>query len=224
MKKLTFFVKSFSGIFFFILVLFISAGRINYYQGWIYSSLSFLGLLMNFISIQSNPELMEERSKPGKGIKKWDKQILGFSALLTLIMLIVAGLDSGRFKWSPLFQWYIYFPGIVLMFLGQLIFLIAKKQNAFFSSVARIQTEREHIVCKTGIYKLIRHPGYLGMIISLIAFPLVTGSLFSIIPVLISIILLLLRTQLEDKMLIQDLKGYSEYVLQTCYKLVPKIW
>jgi protein-S-isoprenylcysteine O-methyltransferase Ste14 len=224
MTRFKFCAKSSLGILFFILVLFISAGRIDYFQGWLYFSISFLGLVINLFSIIDNTELMDERSKPGKGIKRWDKQILGFSALLSLIMLVVAGLDSGRFKWSPPFQWYYYVLGIALMFIGQLLFLIAKKQNAFFSSFARIQTERDHTVCDAGIYRVIRHPGYLGLVISLIAFPLIIGSLVSIIPVSISIFLLLARTHLEDTMLMNELKGYRDYSEKTRYRLVPKLW
>lgn len=224
MKKIQFFIKSFIGILFFIVILFISAGRIDYYQGWIYSSMSLLGFLLNFITIKGNTELMNERSNPGKNIKQWDKLILGLSALATIITFVVAGLDSGRYQWSPHFQWYYCFLGIIIMFIGQLLFLIAKNQNKFFSSVARIQSEREHTVCEIGLYKLIRHPGYLGMIISLVGFPLLINSLWSIIPTVFAIILLLVRTHFEDKMLIKELIGYNEYIQKTRNKLVPGIW
>ncbi len=224
MTKLQFFAKSFAGIFFFILILFISAGRMAYYQGWLYSAISILGMLMNFITIRNDPELMRERSKPAKDAKKWDRQILGLSALATLAAVIVAGLDSGRFQWSPVFQWYYCLPGIILMLTGQLLFLIAKNQNAFFSSVARIQTERGHKVCDTGLYKSVRHPGYLGMIISWVGFPFLMGSLFSIIPSFAAIVLLLVRTKLEDEMLFNELPGYAHYVEATRYRLIPKVW
>lgn len=224
MLKLRFFAKSFAGIFFFILILFISAGRMTYDQGWIYSALSFLGLLLNFITIKDNPELMKERSKPEKDAKKWDKQILGFSALITLVAVVVAGLDSGRFQWSPRFRWYYILLGSILMLTGQILFLLAKNQNTFFSSVARIQTERGHTVCDSGLYRSIRHPGYLGMIVSWTGFPLIMGSLYSIIPSIAAIVLLLIRTQLEDHMLVNELPGYVQYVQKTRYRLVPKVW
>jgi protein-S-isoprenylcysteine O-methyltransferase Ste14 len=110
------------------------------------------------------------------------------------------------------------------MFSGQLLFLIAKKTNRFFSSVVRIQNDRGHTVCETGIYRFVRHPGYLGMIISWIGFPLLLGSVWSIIPIVFAIILLLVRTSLEDRTLIKELTGYSQYIQKTRYKLVPGIW
>ena len=224
MKRFQLLVKSFAGIFFFILILFISAGRIDYYQGWIYSAMSLLGLFMNFALTFEDTELLNERSKPPKDAKEWDKNILKLSALTTIIAYVVAGLDSGRYHWSPHLHWGAGLLGIVLMLLGQVLFLIAKKTNRFFSSVMRIQNDRGHTVCETGPYRFVRHPGYLGMIISWAGFPLLIGSIWSTIPVGIAIILLLVRTRLEDKTLIEELTGYSQYIQKTRPKLVPGLW
>jgi protein-S-isoprenylcysteine O-methyltransferase Ste14 len=139
-------------------------------------------------------------------------------------MYVIAGLDSGRFHWSPDFHWSLSLIGIILTASGQLLFLAAQKQNKFFSSTVRIQTDREHTVCETGLYKIVRHPAYMGSIIQLIGYPLLFGSLWSIIPVAILIILHLIRTYLEDKTLTSELRGYPEYSLKTRYKIVPYIW
>jgi protein-S-isoprenylcysteine O-methyltransferase Ste14 len=112
------------------------------------------------------------------------------------IIFVSAGLDSGRFHWSPDFHWSLCLLGIILTASGQLLFLIAQKQNRFFSSTVRIQTDREHIVCETGLYKIVRHPAYLGSIIQSLGFPLLFGSLWSIIPVCVLIILFIIRTNL----------------------------
>jgi protein-S-isoprenylcysteine O-methyltransferase Ste14 len=88
----------------------------------------------------------------------------------------------------------------------------------------RIQKERGHVVCDTGLYKLIRHPGYLGMAISLMGLPLLTSSFWSIIPTALAIILMLVRTSLEDKTLQNELDGYIEYTLKTRYRLIPFVW
>lgn len=114
--------------------------------------------------------------------------------------------------------------GAILTAFGQLLFLIAQKQNRFFSSTIRIQTGRGHIVCETGLYKLVRHPAYMGSIIQSIAFPLIFGSLCSIIPVIASVILLIIRTNLEDKTLKDELKGYREYSEKTRFKIIPLVW
>ncbi|MBS1651083.1 MAG: isoprenylcysteine carboxylmethyltransferase family protein [Bacteroidetes bacterium] len=167
---------------------------------------------------------MNERSKVGENAKSWDKKILGISALIYLLNVILAGLDAGRFQWSPTFNWSFYATGIILSIAGQIIFLTARNQNNYFSSIVRIQTDREHKVCDTGLYKIVRHPGYLGMTISLLSVPFITGSIWSFVTTFIAVILLFIRTYLEDKMLMDELKGYKEYAEKTKYKLIPKIW
>jgi protein-S-isoprenylcysteine O-methyltransferase Ste14 len=224
MKRIQLFVRGFAGISFFIVILFISAGRLDYYQGWIFSAISLIGLLMNYAPSNIDTELLDERSKPPKDSKQWDILILKLSGLTTIIAYVVAGLDSGRYQWSPTLHWSIYILGIIIMFIGQFLFLTAKRTNKFFSSVVRIQNDRGHTVCEAGLYRFVRHPGYAGMIISWIGFPFLLGSVWSIIPIVMNIILLLVRTSLEDKTLIKELAGYSQYTQRTKYKLVPGMW
>jgi len=224
MKSIQLILKTLGISIFFFLAVFISAGRIDYWEGWLYVSMNLFMTLMTILASIGNTELMKERLKPGEGTKKWDKILLSISAPVYLIMLIVASFDTGRFHWSPNLHWSFYISAIVLTLFGHCLFLIAKRQNKFFSTVVRIQTDRGHTVCNTGLYKIIRHPGYLGMIISTLGFPLLFGSLWSIIPVILSIIILVIRTYLEDKTLINELTGYREYTQQTTYKLIPKVW
>ena len=208
----------------FTTILFVCAGRIDYIQGWVFLSVNIVSTLMNYLSIRKKSDLAYERSKLGEGVKPWDKLILGLSSVVYLMMLIIAGLDSGRFLWTANFSWIVSISGVVVMIIGQIIFLTARSQNNFFSSVVRIQKERVHVVCDTGLYQTVRHPGYLGMILSLIGIPLITTSIWSIIPGLIAIILLLIRTSLEDKTLNAELDRYNEYSKRTRYKLIPLIW
>ncbi len=205
-------------------VLFLCAGRMDYFQGWIFFGTNAVTALMTFWTARNDTELIKERSKVGEGAKSWDKLILGLSSLFYLIFLVTAGFDSGRYQWSPDFHWSIYVLGVVLTIAGQLIFLTAKRENKYFSAIVRIQTDRGHAVCNTGIYRMVRHPGYLGMTISLAALPLITGSAWGIIPAVLGIALLLIRTWLEDKTLKNELPGYTEYMQATQYRLLPKIW
>jgi protein-S-isoprenylcysteine O-methyltransferase Ste14 len=209
---------------FFSTLLFLFAGRIDYYQGWLFLGTNMIPSLMNFLTVRNNTELIKERSKIGEGTKSWDKLLLGLSSLSYLVFLAVAGLDSGRYGWSPDFHWSLYVSGVVLTIVGQIIFLTAKKENKYFSTVVRIQTDRGHQVCQTGVYKIVRHPGYTGMIISSAALPLLTGSLWGIIPAAVSIILMIVRTYLEDNTLKRELAGYVEYSQVTRKRLIPKIW
>ena len=222
--KAKFLIKTLITTLIFSVILFLSAGKTDYFQGWIFLTTNIITALMNFWTIRNDSELMAERSKVGEGAKSWDKIILGLSALTFLTNIVIAGLDSGRYQWSPNFHWSFYALGVILTILGQVIFLTARKENKYFSSVMRIQTDRGHTVCDTGIYKIVRHPGYLGMTISLAALPLITGSMWSIIPTTIAIILLFIRTYFEDETLKKELSGYTEYSQRTRQRLIPKIW
>lgn len=132
--KTSYVLKHFVGTFLFFTILFISAGRINYWQGLVYVGIGLVMSVLNYTVFRIDAELLNERSKPGEGTKKWDKAILGISLLLTIAMYITAGLDSGRYHWSPDFPRSICLIGIILTMTGQLLFMIAQKQNKFFSS------------------------------------------------------------------------------------------
>lgn len=224
MKTTQLLVKSLIGTLFFLLILFISAGRINYWQGWFYTAICLISVFLNSFALKNKAELAGERSEVKSGTKSWDKIILGLSAVVLIITYIVAGLDSGRFQWSPPFHWGVNAAGAVLIITGEIIFLMAQKENRFFSSIMRIQTDRGHTVCDTGIYKVIRHPAYFGNVITAIGIPLILGSLWGFIPSAVSILLVIIRTSLEDKTLINELDGYRDYASRTRFRLLPYIW
>ena len=216
--------KHIVGSLLFLAILFFSAGKLNYWQGLVYLALGMLMTLLNYTVFSIDPELAKERAKPQQGTKSWDKAILGLTSLATIAMYIIAGLDSGRYHWSPRFPTSVYISGIILTIAGQLMFLIAQKQNRFFSSTVRIQTDRQHTVCDEGVYAFVRHPGYLGFIIQLVGFPMLFGSIWSIIPVAVSIILFITRTGLEDRTLRDELPGYDEFTKRTRFRIIPGVW
>ena len=102
--KASYLIKHFLGTFIFFAIIFISAGRIDYWQELIYVSIGFIMFILNYTVLRLDSELLKERSKPGEESKKWDKIILGISFLVTISMYIIAGLDSGRYHWSPDFN------------------------------------------------------------------------------------------------------------------------
>ncbi len=222
--KTGYFIKHLSGTLVFFFILFLSAGRANYWQGWVYVIISLIMFILGYTLLKPESDLLDERNKPGEGTKEWDKIILGLSFIFSLAVYVTAGLDSGRFYWSPDMGTGITIAGIIFTSTGQLLFLIAQKQNKFFSSTVRIQGDREHIVCNTGLYSVVRHPAYLGSILQSAGFPFLIGSYWCLVPSSALIILFLIRTSEEDKALMKELKGYSEYSQTTRFRLVPFIW
>jgi len=217
----------FKSIFFLVVIIaitFITAGSIKYWQGWIYNGLNVFFTILSLIVLWDKKDLITERLNPGKGMKKWDKMFLILSTPVYFSILIISVLDGGRFDWDPQVLLSVIISAIVVYVAGRTIILWAKQVNRFFSSVVRIQTDRGHTVCKDGPYKFIRHPGYFGGLLFTIVTPLVFGSFWGLIPTIVAIILLFVRTYLEDKTLQAELPGYVEYTKEVKFKLLPGIW
>jgi protein-S-isoprenylcysteine O-methyltransferase Ste14 len=142
---------------------------------------------------------------------------------LSFPLVIVAGLDH-RFGWSPLFPTWLNILGIVLIAFGYAIAVWALAENRFFSGVVRIQTERGHVVCDSGPYRIVRHPGYAGNILPLPGIVLALSSAWTLIPVAVALIIAMIRTELEDRTLQEELPGYREYSQRVRYRLFPGIY
>lgn len=205
-------------------IILLAAGRWDYWQGWLFISLTILVTGVNFFVMRKSKDLTAERKNPGRGIKKWDKLLLGLNPLLYFGTLILCGLDAGRFGWSLQFKMFVYILGGILFLLGQATWLWAIRTNRFFSSVVRIQEDRNQNVCQEGPYKVIRHPGYFGRLIFTLATPILLGSLWGLIISGITVILLIVRTKLEDDLLKHQLPGYAKYIEKVKYRLVPGVW
>ncbi|HWQ72780.1 MAG TPA: isoprenylcysteine carboxylmethyltransferase family protein [Desulfitobacteriaceae bacterium] len=205
-------------------LVFLCAGKWPYWQGVLYCVLMISMFLISALFVVHNPDLINERLKPGEGAKTWDKMYLTFSTLLFFITISLSALDSGRFKLSSELPAYVYGIVSVTYIAGNLIFAWAKKTNQFFSSVVRIQRDRGHTVCQDGPYRYVRHPGYLGSFLHTAVTPLLFGSLWGLIPTGIALALMIIRTALEDKTLENELEGYKEYQMKVKYRLIPLIW
>ena len=217
-------LKSISILLFFLVITFIIAGRLDYWQGWVFNGLNFFFIFITYIVLIDRKDLIKERLKPGKGMKTWDRMYYAISTPLFFVMFIISILDAGRFYWEPAIPFIIILLGIILYSIGQIIVIWAKKANKFFSSVVRIQSDRKQIVCSNGPYRFIRHPGYLGGIIFTIVTPFLLGSFWGLIPAIIAIVIVFIRTYLEDETLKQELTGYIEYSKKVKYRIIPLLW
>ena len=209
------------------LVLLIIGWDLAWWQGWLYSVLFIvIGIGSRVLAEKRHPGLMAERGKFGKdqNVKRWDKVLAPLMAIsLSFPLFIVAGLDH-RFGWSPEFPIWLNILGFILIALGYAFASWAIIENRFFSSVTRIQKERGHVVCDSGPYRIVRHPGYAGNILALPGIVLALGSIWTIIPVIVALIIAVIRTALEDNTLQEELSGYQDYVGRVRYKLIPGVF
>jgi protein-S-isoprenylcysteine O-methyltransferase Ste14 len=178
------------------------------------------------LAARKNPDILQERASftDAEGIKSWDKKIVPLIAfVIPALIYVVFGLDH-RLGWSTSVSIIIKAAGFISFIAGFLLSTWAMVENRFFSSVVRIQKERGHVVCGTGPYQWVRHPGYLGGLISWVGMPLFVGSLWGYLPVLLIMILYIIRTRLEDQTLQAELPGYQEFARRTRFRLLPGIW
>lgn len=209
------------------LVLWICGGDSAWWQAWAYSAIIVVaGIGMRVWADQRHPGMEAERVqfiKP-QDVKLWDKilaPLVGLSVGYPLY--IVAGLDH-RYHLSPVFPGWLNILGLGLCVLGYWFAGWALVENRFFSSAVRIQTDRGHVVCDSGPYLFLRHPGYAGNLPPLVGIVLALGSLWAIVPALVALILIVIRTALEDRTLQEELPGYRDYTRRVRYRLIPWIY
>ncbi len=209
------------------LILWISGWDFGWWQAWTFSLLFFLfGIGGRMFAERRHPGLLAERANFEKNsdVKPWDKVLAPLMALgIIFPLIIVAGLDH-RFKWSPEFPIWLNIIGFILCIFGYTFAAWALAENRFFSTMVRIQTDRGHVVCDSGPYRIVRHPGYAGSIPPLLGIVLALGSGWTLIPAAVAVIIIVIRTVLEDRTLQEELPGYREYAGRVRYRLVPGIF
>ena len=144
------------------LVLLVCGGDFGWWQAWVYSLLIVAAGIGGRIGAERrHPGLTAERQNTEKiqSAKAWDKVLAPLMALsVSFPLVIVAGLDHRR-GWSPVFPLWLIVLGFILISLGYAFGVWALIENRFFSSTVRIQTDRGHVVCDSGPYRIVRHPG-----------------------------------------------------------------
>ena len=71
---------------------------------------------------------------------------------------------------------------------------------------------------------MIRHPLYAAVLIWCLGVSMMFETKYTAIIAGGIALLILLRTMLEDRMLLAGLKGYPEYAASVRYRLIPFIW
>jgi protein-S-isoprenylcysteine O-methyltransferase Ste14 len=205
-------------------ILFVSAGRLDWVSGWILVLLymAYLTAIMIW-GIRKAPDLLLERGKVSGNVKQWDKFINAFYAILIVLLLVVSGLDAQRYRWTNLPTRFVVMGGLGLATAGWVIWR-TMIENAYLSRWARIQDDRGQKVITTGPYSLVRHPMYSAIILLVVCIPIQLGSLWGLIPSVLISILFVVRTHLEDRMLLGELEGYQEYANRVKSRLLPGIW
>jgi len=205
-------------------ILFFGAGRLDWTWAWVYLGICLVSVSINgTILLRTSPETVAERGRP-KEMRDWDKVVSGLWSLAQFLVLpLAAGLDV-RFGWTRELSVAWHVAGAVVFAVGLGLSGWAMIRNAYFSTVVRIQSDRGQTVCRTGPYRFVRHPGYVGTILQSLGIPFLLGSLWALVPGAMAVALMIVRTSLEDRTLQAELPGYQDFVREVRYRLLPGVW
>lgn len=208
-------------------LLFVSSGDLSWVEGWGYSVFALIYTVVGrLVLFKQNPDLAAERAAGSRraGVEPWDRKIVPWiGVILPSLAMIAAGLDRrlGGTSHGPV---WVRAVSAAPTLAGAVFGLWAALSNPFFSSVARIQTDRGQRVISAGPYRWLRHPGYAGTIVFNVGTPLVLGSWWAFLPAGAIVVLTVIRTRFEDRMLRDKLEGYRGYAAKVRFRLLPGIW
>lgn len=205
------------------LLLFIPAGTVRFWQGWVYLSV-FTGasLLVTLYLMRWDPELLRRRLRGGPTAEKRPAQrlIMAGASIGFIALLVVPALDR-RFGWSSV-------PpaaaaiGNLLVAAGFYFIFLVYRENSFTSATIEVASGQK--VITTGPYAIVRHPMYAGGLLYLLGTPLALGSYWGLVALAAMMPFLLWRLADEERFLELNLPGYAQYRQTVRHRLVPFIW
>ncbi|NLD42586.1 MAG: isoprenylcysteine carboxylmethyltransferase family protein [Chloroflexi bacterium] len=206
-------------------ILLLSAGRVGWVWAWVYLGISLVSAgTGGAITLRASPEAVAERGRWPLGTKGWDRVIGTLWLLLLYILLpLVAGLDE-RSGWTRGLSSAWNLTGALVLAAGYGLCEWALIVNTYFSTAVRIQSDRGQTVCRSGPYRLVRHPGYAGYILQCLGTALLLGSWWALVPGGLAAAVIATRTALEDRLLQEELPGYPDYAQEVRYRLIPGVW
>lgn len=202
------------------ILLFMPAGTLAFDGAWRLCAVLFVPMLaMGVAMFILSPDLLRRRLA-SKEERTAQQGVVRYTGLLFIVSFVVAGLDF-RFGWSQMAEGVVW--GATILFLvGYGLYGEVMRENVWLSR--NITVEDGQQVVSTGLYAIVRHPMYTSTIVMFVAMPLVLGSYWATLPMVLYIPIIALRIKDEEQLLRADLKGYTEYCAKVHWRLLPFIW
>lgn len=213
-------VKVLGGMLLVGLLLFLPAGSLHYRQAWLLMGVLFVPMLAaGFVMLFKSPELLRKRLS-AKEEQGEQRTVVALSGLLFIAAFVLAGLNW-RFGWLIL-------PGAVswaaalVFLLGYILYAEVLRENVWLSRTVEVQEGQE--IIDTGLYGLVRHPMYMSTLLLFLSMPLILGSLYSFLLMLLYVPIIAKRIRNEEQVLEQGLAGYADYKRRVRYRIIPCVW
>lgn len=204
-------------------LLFWPAGTLNYWQAWLFIAVfAVLGIVYTIYLAVKEPEVLRRRMRSGPIAETRTAQkliVLGIYAWFFGVA-IVSALDH-RFGWSDV-PTAVALIGNAVVAIGLGITMLVVIQNSYAAATITVE-EGQHVV-STGLYALVRHPMYFGALIMMLGLPVALGSYWGLVLTVPGVPVLAFRILDEERALKQELTGYTEYMQQVRYRLLPYVW
>ncbi len=212
--------KFLAGIVLVGLMIFLPAGTLSYFNGWLFMGILFIPMFIaGVVMMIKNPELLSKRLKAKE--KQGEQSIvIKLSGLMFLAGFIVAGLGV-RFGWYMLPKEVVIASAVVFL-IAYILYAEVLRENTYLSRTIEVQDNQK--VIDTGLYGVVRHPMYSATVLLFLSMPIVLGSIYSFIIFLAYPFIIAKRIKGEEEFLEKELVGYSEYKQKVKYRLIPFIW
>lgn len=208
------------GVIIVFLLLFIPAGSLDYFNGWLFITILFIPMFVaGIIMFVKSPELLKRRLN-AKEEESEQKIVILISGIMFLLAFVLAGLNF-RFGWFKLPVIVVIIASIIFL-LSYIMYAEVLRENMYLSRTVEVSENQK--VVDTGLYGIVRHPMYTSTIFLFLSMPLILGSPISLIIMLIYPIIIIFRIKNEEKVLEHELEGYKEYKEKVKYKIMPFIW
>lgn len=212
--------KMIAGVVLIALMLFLPAGTIRYWNGWLFCAVLFIPvMIMGVVLFLKAPDLLRKRLQE-KEEQSEQKTVVALSALMFLVGFILAALDF-RFGWSNMPVWVVSVASIIFL-IGYALFAEVLRENAYLSRTVEVQENQQ--VIDSGLYGVVRHPMYSATVLMFLSMPLILGSYISFVVFLVYPFLLIKRIRNEEMVLEEGLDGYAEYKKKVKYRMIPFVW
>jgi protein-S-isoprenylcysteine O-methyltransferase Ste14 len=207
--------------------LLVPASTLYWWRAWVFIGGVLAGSVVTMATVfRGHEDLFNERMKPiiQKGQPRADKIAVALlvGTIYGLIIFIPVDVFHLHLMRKPVVG--VSSLGLALYVFGWTLMSLALRDNAFASAVVKHQEERHQVVVDTGVYSIVRHPMYAGVIPWMVGMPLWLESYAAAVLAIAPLGVLVLRIFIEEAFLRRELPGYTEYTERVRYRLIPFVW
>ena len=175
--------------------------------------------LMGVALLIFSPDLLARRLN-SKEKRAKQSGVIRFSGLVFLVGFVIAGLDW-RYGWGGASATATTIASVVFL-VGYLIYFEVMRENVWLSRTIEVAEEQE--VISSGLYGVVRHPMYTSTLLMFLAMPVVLGSWWAVVPFVFYVPLIVVRIIDEERLLREELRGYTDYCSRVRWRIIPYVW